>query len=143
MTGKPVRWPSLRAKVLLPDPGWPTTITRCIEDPSHYASCISGGGDFTLMPISINNKRSGIRPEGRAAQNQAAKRFWRIRQKQAVHVIFIGYVKNSQIACLELMAKKFAVSRSNSGDAPESRFDSLDQDSDSVDMALVRQLVAG
>lgn len=74
---------------------------------------------------------------------QAARRSWRIGQKQAVRVIFIGYAKTSQIACLELMAKKIAVSQSTSGDVPESGLDSLNQDGDSVEMALARQLVAG
>ncbi|WP_122339488.1 DEAD/DEAH box helicase [Pseudomonas caricapapayae] len=74
---------------------------------------------------------------------QAARRSWRIGQKQAVRVVFVGYAKTSQIACLELMAKKIAVSQSTSGDVPESGLDSLNQDGDSVEMALARQLVAG
>jgi SNF2 family DNA or RNA helicase len=73
---------------------------------------------------------------------QAARRSWRIGQKQAVRVVFLGYAKTSQIACLELMAKKIAVSQSTSGDVPESGLDSLNQDGDSVEMALARQLVA-
>ncbi|MFA1013687.1 helicase-related protein, partial [Pseudomonas tremae] len=45
---------------------------------------------------------------------QAARRSWRIGQKQDVRVIFFGYIGSSQIACLQLMAKKIAVSQSTS-----------------------------
>ncbi|KAI3478876.1 hypothetical protein L1887_59160 [Cichorium endivia] len=48
----------------------------------------------------------------------------------------------SQITCLQLMAKKIAVAQSTSGDVPDSGLDSLNQDGDSVEMALARQLVA-
>ncbi|MBW6175723.1 hypothetical protein KZ877_11265, partial [Pseudomonas aeruginosa] len=47
-----------------------------------------------------------------------------------------------QITCLQLMAKKIAVAQSTSGDVPESGLDSLNQDGDSVEMALARQLIA-
>lgn len=73
---------------------------------------------------------------------QAARRSWRIGQKQAVRVIFFGYANSSQITCLQLMAKKIAVAQSTSGDVPDSGLDSLNQDGDSVEMALARQLVA-
>lgn len=72
---------------------------------------------------------------------QAARRSWRIGQKQNVRVIFFGYIGSSQITCLQLMAKKIAVSQSTSGDVPESGLDSLNQDGDSVEMALARQLI--
>ncbi|KEZ75257.1 hypothetical protein C5I_0102090 [Pseudomonas syringae pv. syringae FF5] len=72
---------------------------------------------------------------------QAARRSWRIGQKQDVRVIFFGYIGSSQITCLQLMAKKIAVSQSTSGDVPESGLDSLNQDGDSVEMALARQLI--
>ncbi|MFO6255841.1 DEAD/DEAH box helicase, partial [Pseudomonas aeruginosa] len=42
---------------------------------------------------------------------------------------------------LELMAKKIMVSQSTSGDVPESGLDVLNQDGDSVEVALARQLV--
>lgn len=74
---------------------------------------------------------------------QAARRSWRIGQKQAVRVIFMGYKNSSQIDCLKLMAKKIAVSQSTSGDIPESGLDSLNTDGDSVEAALARQLVEG
>lgn len=72
---------------------------------------------------------------------QAARRSWRIGQTEAVKVIFLGYAETSQMSCLELMAKKIAVSQSTSGDIPESGLDSLNSDGDSVEMALARQLV--
>ena len=72
---------------------------------------------------------------------QAARRSWRIGQKQSVKVIFLGYADTSQMHCLALMAKKIAVSQSTSGDVPESGLDVLNQDGDSVEVALARQLV--
>ena len=72
----------------------------------------------------------------------AARRSWRIGQKLAVRVIYLGYAASSQMACLALMAKKILVSQSTSGDVPESGLDVLNQDGDSVEVALARQLVA-
>ncbi|MCE4509531.1 DEAD/DEAH box helicase, partial [Xanthomonas hortorum] len=73
---------------------------------------------------------------------QAARRSWRIGQKEPVRVIYLGYAGSSQMTCLELMAKKIMVSQSTSGDVPESGLDVLNQDGDSVEVALARQLVA-
>lgn len=73
---------------------------------------------------------------------QAARRSWRIGQKAAVKVIYLGYAATSQMACLALMAKKILVSQSTSGDVPESGLDVLNQDGDSVEVALARQLLA-
>lgn len=73
---------------------------------------------------------------------QAARRSWRIGQKQPVRVVFFGYAGSSQITCLQLMAKKIAVAQSTSGDVPDSGLDSLNQDGDSVEMTLARQLIA-
>ncbi|WP_122358707.1 DEAD/DEAH box helicase, partial [Pseudomonas ficuserectae] len=73
---------------------------------------------------------------------QAARRSWRIGQKKPVRVLFFGYAGSSQITCLQLMAKKIAVAQSTSGDVPESGLDSLNQDGDSVEMALARKLTA-
>lgn len=73
---------------------------------------------------------------------QAARRSWRIGQKNPVRVVFFGYAGSSQITCLQLMAKKIAVAQSTSGDVPESGLDALNQDGDSVEMALARQLIA-
>jgi SNF2 family DNA or RNA helicase len=72
---------------------------------------------------------------------QAARRSWRIGQKQEVDVVFLGYQGTAQMACLELMAKKIAVAQSTSGDMPESGLDVLNQSGDSIEVALARQLV--
>lgn len=72
---------------------------------------------------------------------QAARRSWRIGQKNAVDVYFLGYNGSAQMACLKLMAKKIAVSQSTSGDTPETGLDVLNQDGDSIEMALARQLI--
>jgi hypothetical protein len=74
---------------------------------------------------------------------QATRRSWRIDQKQPVKVIYLGYAHSSQMTCLELMARKIMVSQSTSGDVPESGLDVLNQDGDSVEVAIARQLVAG
>ena len=73
---------------------------------------------------------------------QAARRSWRIGQKLPVLVIYLGYAASSQMTCLGLMARKIMVSQSTSGDVPESGLDVLNQDGDSVEVALARQLVA-
>lgn len=72
---------------------------------------------------------------------QAARRSWRIGQKQPVKVIYLGYAETSQMHCLALMAKKIAVSQSTSGDVPDSGLDVLNQDGDSLEVALARQLM--
>ena len=73
---------------------------------------------------------------------QASRRSWRIGQKLAVKVIYLGYAATSQMTCLSLMAKKILVSQSTSGDVPESGLDDLNTDGDSVEVAMARQLVA-
>ena len=73
---------------------------------------------------------------------QAARRSWRIGQKQPVEVYYLGYEDTAQIACLSLMAKKIAVSQSTSGDMPDTGLDVLNSDGDSVEVALAKQLVA-
>jgi len=73
---------------------------------------------------------------------QAARRSWRIGQTKEVEVFFLGYAGTAQIGCLELMAKKIAVSMSTSGEMPECGLDILNQDGDSVEMELAKQLVA-
>ncbi len=72
---------------------------------------------------------------------QAARRSWRIGQTEAVDVYFLGYAGSAQIACLALMAKKIAVSQSTSGDTPETGLDVLNQDGDSIEIALAKQLL--
>jgi len=73
---------------------------------------------------------------------QAARRSWRIGQKAPVDVYFFGYIDSAQIACLSLMAKKIAVSQSTSGDMPETGLDVLNQESDSIEVALAKKLAA-
>ena len=73
---------------------------------------------------------------------QAARRSWRIGQTQPVAVVFLGYSGTAQTACLSLMATKIAVSQSTSGDMPETGLDVLNQDGDSIEVALARQLAA-
>jgi superfamily II DNA or RNA helicase len=73
---------------------------------------------------------------------QASRRSWRIGQVQDVEVYYLGYAETAQIACLELMSKKIAVSQSTSGDMPDSGLDVLNQDGDSIEVALAKQLVA-
>ena len=58
---------------------------------------------------------------------QAARRSWRIGQKQPVRVIYLGYANSSQMTCLGLMARKIMVSQSTSGDVPESGLDVLNR----------------
>ena len=72
---------------------------------------------------------------------QAARRSWRIGQKLPVDVYFLGYAGSAQMQCLELMAKKIAVSQSTSGDMPDSGLDVLNQGGDSIEVALAKQLV--
>ena len=74
---------------------------------------------------------------------QAARRSWRIGQKQEVRVVFLGYAGTSQMDCLRLMGKKIAVSQSTSGDMPESGLDVLnDNEGESIEMALAKELLA-
>lgn len=72
---------------------------------------------------------------------QASRRSWRIGQKQPVRVHYLGYAETAQISCLELMAKKIAVSQSTSGDMPETGLDVLNSDGDSIEVALAKQLL--
>jgi hypothetical protein len=72
---------------------------------------------------------------------QAARRSWRIGQKMRVRVGFLGYEESAQAQCLTLMSKKIAVSQSTSGDMPDSGLDVLNQDGDSIEVALAKQLV--
>lgn len=71
---------------------------------------------------------------------QSSKRSWRIGQREPVKVVFLGYAGTTQIGCLQLMAKKIAVSQSTAGEMPESGLDSLNQDGDSIEVALAKQL---
>ena len=72
---------------------------------------------------------------------QASRRSWRIGQTQPVRVHYLGFADTAQIACLELMAKKIAVSQSTSGDMPDTGLDVLNSDGDSIEVALAKQLL--
>jgi len=72
---------------------------------------------------------------------QAARRSWRIGQKEPVEVHFLGYAGTAQMQCLSLMAQKIAVSQSTSGDMPDSGLDILNQSGDSLEVALAKRLV--
>lgn len=72
---------------------------------------------------------------------QASRRSWRIGQKEPVDVYYLGYEGTAQIDCLSLMAKKIAVSQSTSGDMPETGLDVLNQDGDSLEVALAKRLI--
>ena len=72
---------------------------------------------------------------------QASRRSWRIGQKEAVDVYFLGYSGSAQMACLSLMAKKISVSQSTSGDMPDTGLDVLNLDGDSIEVALAKQLI--
>ncbi|PSU45732.1 helicase [Photobacterium frigidiphilum] len=73
---------------------------------------------------------------------QASRRSWRIGQQDDVDVTFLGYNNTAQMACLELMAKKIAVTQSTSGDMPDNGLDALNSDGDSVEVALAKTLLA-
>ncbi len=72
---------------------------------------------------------------------QAARRSWRIGQRSDVNVTFLGYRDSAQMACLELMAKKIAVTQSTSGEMPENGLDVLNSDGDSVEVTLAKSLL--
>ncbi|GLT20185.1 DEAD/DEAH box helicase [Vibrio zhanjiangensis] len=72
---------------------------------------------------------------------QAARRSWRIGQKEDVDVTFLGYAETAQMSCLSLMAKKIAVTQSTSGEMPDNGLDDLNSDGDSVEVALAKSLL--
>lgn len=73
---------------------------------------------------------------------QAARRSWRIGQKEGVRVVFLGYADSAQTRCLKLMSKKIQVSQSTAGEMPETGLSQLDEDEgDSIEMALAKELV--
>ena len=72
---------------------------------------------------------------------QAARRSWRIGQKLSVRVIYLGYAGSSQMTCLELMARRSWSRSPLQAMYPNRGSMSLNQDGDSVEVALARQLV--
>ena len=49
---------------------------------------------------------------------EVSRCIWRIGQKQSVNVFFRGLAGNTRMECLDLMAKKIAVSKSTCVDMP-------------------------
>jgi ribosomal protein L16 Arg81 hydroxylase len=72
---------------------------------------------------------------------QAARRAWRIGQLVDCEVWFLGYEGSAQMKCYELTRKKIAVSQSTSGHMLDSGLDVLNQDGDSIEVALAKQLM--
>jgi len=144
-----------RLKVLLEQEGFKTTVLRASVDASRREDWIAEQLDRGIDVLITNPElvKTGLDllefPTIVFMQSgwnvyslqQAARRSWRIGQKQPVKVIYLGYAATSQMTCLGLMAKKITVSQSTSGDVPESGLDVLNQDGDSVEVALARQLV--
>ncbi|WP_431819411.1 DEAD/DEAH box helicase family protein [Burkholderia sp. F1] len=145
-----------RLKVLLEQEGFKVAVLRASVDPSRREDWVAEQVDRGVDVVITNPDlvKTGLDllefPTIVFTQfgynvytlQQAARRSWRIGQTQPVRVIFLGYAATSQMACLKLMAKKIMVSQSTSGDVPDSGLDVLNQDGDSVEVALARQLVA-
>ena len=72
---------------------------------------------------------------------QAARRSWRIGQREAVKVYFAGFMQTAQQICLELMGQKIAVTQSTSGDMPDTGLDILNQSEDSIEVQLAKRLM--
>lgn len=152
-TGK--RDTTSRLKVLLERAGFKTAVLRASIDSSQREDWIAEQLDRGIDVLVTNPElvKTGLDllefPTIVFMQSgfnvytlqQAARRSWRIGQKKSVKVIYLGYANTSQMSCLELMAKKIMVAQSTSGDVPESGLDVLNQDGDSVEVALARQLV--
>lgn len=144
-----------RLKGLLEQEGFKVAVLRASVDASHREDWIADQLDHGIDVLITNPElvKTGLDllefPTIVFLQSgynvyslqQAARRSWRIGQKQPVRVIYLGYAGTSQMTCLGLMAKKIMVSQSTSGDVPESGLDVLNQDGDSVEVALARQLV--
>ena len=144
-----------RLKVLLEQEGFKTAVLRASVDASRREDWIAEQIDRGIDVLITNPElvKTGLdllefptivfMQSGYNVYSlqQAARRSWRIGQKQPVRVIYLGYAGTSQMTCLGLMAKKITVSQSTSGDVPESGLDVLNQDGDSVEVALARQLV--
>lgn len=145
-----------RLKMLLEQEGFPVAVLRASVDASRREDWMAEQPDCGIDILITNPKlvKTGLDllefPTIVFMQcgwniytlQQAARRSWRIGQKQPVRVIYLGYSATSQMTCLALMAKKILVSQSTSGDVPESGLNVLHQDGDSIEVALARQLVA-
>jgi len=144
-----------RLKGILEEEGFKAAVLRSTVEPSRREDWIAEQIDrgMELLITHPDNVKTGLDllefPTIVFLQSgynvytlqQASRRSWRIGQKQPVKVIYLGYDETSQMRCLSLMAKKIAVSQSTSGEVPDSGLDILNQDGDSVEIALARQLV--
>jgi Helicase conserved C-terminal domain len=144
-----------RLKGILEEEGFKAAVLRSTVEPSRREDWIAEQIDrgMDLLITHPDNVKTGLDllefPTIVFLQSgynvytlqQASRRSWRIGQKQPVKVIYLGYDETSQMRCLSLMAKKIAVSQSTSGEVPDSGLDILNQDGDSVEIALARQLV--
>ena len=72
---------------------------------------------------------------------QAARRSWRIGQREPVEVHFAGYSGTAGEVCLELMGNKISVSQSTSGDMPENGLEILNQEEASIEVELAKRLI--
>ncbi|MBS9783447.1 MAG: DEAD/DEAH box helicase, partial [Pasteurella sp.] len=73
---------------------------------------------------------------------QAARRSWRIGQKNDVEVYFACFEQTSQTKCLALMSNKIKVSQSTSGVMPETGLDVFEEESDnSILFEIAKDLV--
>ena len=71
---------------------------------------------------------------------QAARRSWRIGQKEAVKVYYACYNGSAQTECLELMAKKIKAAHSTQGVMPETGLDSFLDDEENSENSLTESL---
>lgn len=67
---------------------------------------------------------------------------WRLGQTQPVQVSHMGYQGTAQATCLLLMSQKIKIAQSTAGDIPETGLDTLNQEADSMEVALARELIA-
>ena len=72
---------------------------------------------------------------------QASRRSWRLGQKQPVKVFFSGYRDTMQEECLKLMQAKITVAQSTAGESPSTGLDILNQNDESVEIALSKKLL--
>ena len=72
---------------------------------------------------------------------QAARRSFRIGQTVDVKVVFLGYKDTAQTTCMQLMGKKITVAQSTSGDIPDNGLDALNNEEQSIEMELAKQLI--
>src|SRR3546814_14916610 len=119
----------LRLKVLLEQEGFKVAVLRASVDASRREDWIAEQLDRGIDVLITNPElvKTGLDllefPTIVFLQSgynvyslqQAARRSWRIGQKQPVRVVYLGYANSSQLTCLGLMAKKLLVSHKPMG----------------------------